>query len=188
METDLSKPPATIQPALRLHLFPDPQDTPFNAYAILDGASVPELLDHLYGTPRPEFICLYRGELQPDMAEVAPYLVRLTPRAPFSEWVLTEGWGKHWGIFALSPANMIAVRKHFRTFLMVKNPAGKQVYFRYYDPRVLRIFLPTCNAEETRWVFGPLTTYLCEAEAQDTLLAFRVEDGLPRCITTRLVP
>ena len=45
-------------------------------------------------------MCLYRGELQPDMAEVAPYLVKLDRDAPFTDWVLDRGWGNHWGVFA----------------------------------------------------------------------------------------
>ena len=153
---------------------------------MLDGASIPDLLDHLYGDPRPEFICLYRGELEPDMAEVAPYLVRLQPDAPFTDWLLVEGWGKHWGIFALSAADLPVMRRHFRTFLMVKNPEGKQVYFRYYDPRVLRTFLPTCNAEETATVFGPLITYLCEADKPEALLSFGIKGRLPHREASKL--
>lgn len=178
--------PEVLKQALRPHIFTDQEGDGLKTYAVLDGASIPELLDHLYGDPRPEFICLYRGELEPDMAEVAPYLVRLEPDAPFTDWLLAEGWGKHWGIFALSPANMPVVRRHFRTFLMVKNPEGKQVYFRYYDPRVLRTFLPTCNPEETATVFGPLISYLCEADKPDALLSFGIRDGLPHREATRL--
>jgi len=49
-------------------LFDDPG---VNAFAILDGASVPGLLQHLHRCD-PVRECLYRGELQPDIAEVAP--------------------------------------------------------------------------------------------------------------------
>ena len=35
-----------------------------NVFAVLDGASVPGLLDKLYGLS-PNFCCLFRGELQP---------------------------------------------------------------------------------------------------------------------------
>jgi hypothetical protein len=187
-DTIASPSPSALSLALRPLLFLDPQDPELHTYAVLDGASIPDLLDHLYGDPRPAFVCLYRGELAPDMAEVAPYLVQLKPETPFTDWLLSEGWGKHWGIFALSSADMIAIRKHFRTFLMVKSPEGKQVYFRYYDPRVLRIFLPTCNSEETGLVFGPVVSYLCEADRPATLLAFGVESGLPQRVETKLVP
>jgi hypothetical protein len=30
------------------------------------------------------------------------------------------------------------------------------MYFRYYDPRVLGVFLPTCTLDELRAFMGPL--------------------------------
>src|SRR5207237_435347 len=138
-------PPEALKAALIPHLFPDQDERSVNTFAVLDGASIPDLLDQLYTKPRPEFVCLYRGELEPDIAEVAPYLVNLEPRTLFTDWLLTEGWGKHWGIFVHTTDGLKAIRTHLRKFLMVNDPEGKQTYFRYYDPRVLRVFLPTCN-------------------------------------------
>lgn len=148
-----------------------------NPFAILDGASVPDLLDKLYDPERPEFECLYAGELKPDLAEVAPYLVRLQPDSEFTTWVLEQGWGKHWGIFALSAADLREMRHHFRKFLTVHDPSGKPLLFRYYDPRVLRTYLPTCNAEELSALFGPVTCYLLEGEKPEELLRFQVASG-----------
>jgi len=187
MDTNATISPDVLKQALRLHLFPDREGGGLKTYAVLDGASIADLLDHLYGDPRPEFVCLYRGELEPDMAEVAPYLVQLKPEAPFTNWLLTEGWGKHWGIFALTKADVVAIRKHFRTFLMVKDPNGKQLYFRYYDPRVLRIYLPTCNRMEANVIFGLVERFVCEDKKPQTLLSFRLEDGMPRRETTKLL-
>jgi hypothetical protein len=151
-------------------------DEAANVYAVLDGASVEELLPKLYEL-EPEYECLYRGELEPDMAEVAPYLVRLDPESEFAAWVLGEGWGRHWGVFAVTDAELRAAHKHFRSFLTVYDPAGKPLRFRYYDPRVLRVYLPTCNAEELRAVFGPVSCYLFEGEDPNTLLRFRLDGG-----------
>src|SRR5215831_4933756 len=70
-------------------------------FTILDGASAPGLVKLLY-EHEPEYCCLWRGELRPDMATVAPYLIRLELGTPFQELVLNEGWGAHWGVFILS--------------------------------------------------------------------------------------
>src|SRR5215216_4043175 len=96
------------------HLF---SDADANVFAVLDGASVPGLLDKLYGLS-PNFCCLFRGELPPDMAEVAPYLVQLEPDSEFMSWVINHGWGNHWGIFATTDADLRAAARHFRTFLI----------------------------------------------------------------------
>ncbi|HEY1204463.1 MAG: DUF4123 domain-containing protein [Bryobacteraceae bacterium] len=145
-------------------------------FAVLDGASVPGLVQKLHQA-RPEFECLYRGELAPDMAEVAPYLVELEPKAEFTVWVLAEGWGKHWGIFVRTPADLRAMRQHFRPFLVVHNEEGKPLYFRFYDPRVLRVYLPTCNASELATFFGPVESYVAEGEEPAEALRFRVANG-----------
>lgn len=151
-------------------------DGRLNVFAVLDGASIPELLDRLYGE-RPEFFCLYRGELEPDMAEVAPYLVHLKGDSQFTRWVIEQGWGRHWAIFAVSPADLRQMRRHFRGLVMVYGPDDEPLYFRFYDPRVLRVYLPTCTGEEQAEVFGPVLSYAMEAEQDDVLLRFRPGEG-----------
>lgn len=153
-------------------LFPEDGEP---TYAVLDGASCEELIDHLIEF-EPEHCCLYAGELEPDMEEVAPYLVLLERDHPFTEWLLTNILGKPWGIFAHSPADFRAMRKHFRTFLMVKGPDGESLYFRYYDPRVLSIYLLTTNEEERNTVFGPVSEYYCETE-KDGFVGFGRSNG-----------
>jgi len=147
-----------------------------HVYAVLDGASIPDLLDQLDAL-HPDYLCLRTGALKPDIAEVAPYLVRLAPGNDFTRWVLEQGWGKHWGIFALAAPNLIEMRHHFRTLTMVRDPEGKRLLFRFYDPRVLRKFLPTCNQLELRTMFGPVTSYLAEAEDPATALRFQLTAG-----------
>ncbi len=151
-------------------------DKTMNVFVVLDGASVPELPQKLYRL-KVESECLYRGDLKPDLAEVAPYLVRLEANSEVADWVLREGWGNHWGIFALSGEDLRSMRQHFRRFLMVYDEGGNPMYFRFYDPRVLRTYLPICNGGEAAALFGPVTAYLLEAEEPKRALRFRMERG-----------
>ena len=145
-------------------------------YAVLDGASIPDLRQLLYSL-KPEHECLYIGALEDDIAEVAPYVVQLEPEAPFTKVVLEQGWGKHWGVFAVSEAGIRDLRQHLRRLLTVYDPDGKAMLFRYYDPRVLRTYLPTCNAEEIGKLFGPVKTFFAEGEKAGTLLRFEQNAG-----------
>jgi hypothetical protein len=147
-----------------------------NVFALLDGASIPNLRTSLH-IFEPEYACLYRGELKPDMAQVAPYLVRLEPDSQFTDWVVVDGWGKHWGIFVRSAEDLAAVRRQMRSLLVVHDSDGNPLVFRYYDPRVLRIFLPTCNAEQLSSFFGPIHSYLLESDGADALLRLRLSKG-----------
>ncbi|MBM4032667.1 MAG: DUF4123 domain-containing protein [Planctomycetes bacterium] len=152
-----------------------------HVYALFDGASVKELREKLW-QHEPEHVCLWRGEMEPDIAEVAPYLVELKPDAEFTQWVLEKGWGNHWGIFAVSQSDLRALRQHFRRFTMVRDPDGRNLYFRFYDPRVLRTFLPTCTPDELEKFFGPVIFLAAEDEAPAsglpaTLLRFSLSEG-----------
>ena len=145
-------------------------------YAVIDGASCEELLTKL-NELKPGYFCLYAGDLAPDLQAVAPYLVELLPDHPFADWLLAHGFGKHWGIFACATADLRALRKHFRTFLLVRDPDGRRLYFRYYDPRVLRTYLPTCTPAEIKTVSEPIKRWVCEAEEPDSALVFEHEHG-----------
>ena len=81
---------------------------------MLDGASVPELLERLHSEPSLEVECLFRGNLEPGHEQVAPYLVRLEPGSEFAEWVVGTGWGRHWGSFVTSRQGFRALRNHLR--------------------------------------------------------------------------
>lgn len=157
-----------IMQSLNDLLFSHPE---MGAFAVLDGASVNNLLPKLFALELAH-VCLFRGELKPDMQEVAPYLVQLTAGSEFTEWLLREGWGKHWGIFIVAPADLLTLRQHLRKFLTVHDEKGNPMLFRYYDPRVLRTYLPTCNSEELTQIFGTVASYILEAEVSTTALSF----------------
>lgn len=164
---------------LRQYLFRDGTYT----YAILDGASVPDLPVRLYEM-NPPYLCLYRGELSDELIYVSPYLVVLFPDTQFTDWVLTECWGRHWGIFAQTPVSLTGMRKHFRRLLTVNNPEGKPMLFRYYDPRVLPPFLMTCSGDELEIIFGDVKYYF--AESAETTELFRFNLSKNKLKETRL--
>ena len=146
-------------------------------FAVLDGAVIPELRMKLYEM-KPVHHCLLSGELEPDMAEVAPYMVRLLPGTPFTEWLLKECWGKNWGVFAQNRETVLEMRKHFSSLMTVYDEAGQPMMFRYYDPRVFRKFLPTCQPNEIKTLFGKIDTFLVESEDKGSLISYELsEDG-----------
>jgi len=144
-------------------------------YAVLDGARDRRIYRAVYDSQL-DYECLFSGDIPYDLAEAAPYLVQLSREADFTRWLLENGWGKGFGIFAWSRAGLETLRRHFRRLLQVKNEQGKTLYFRYYDPRVLRAYLPTCTSEELRAVFGPAGRLLVEGE-ESQVLAFEPGRG-----------
>jgi hypothetical protein len=105
----------------------------------------------------------------------SPYLVELDPDEQFTRYLLHNGWDRHWGIFFHSDADMQKVRRHFRDLLVVRDEKGRKLMFRYYDPRVLRAYLPTCLPGELRTIFGPVNVYLVPGDDPETVNQFRFD-------------
>jgi hypothetical protein len=122
-----------------------------------------------------EYSCLYSGNLPPALAMTAPYLIKLEFDQRETRRLLKASWGNSWGIFLKCDNNLKALRRHLREFLLVRGPGGDTLVFRYYDPRVLRVYLPTCYPDELRQVFGPIESFWMEDANADTLLQFTLD-------------
>jgi Domain of unknown function (DUF4123) len=145
-------------------------------YAIFDGARNPDVVP-LVASSRLPSRCLYVGDIDPALARVAPHLVRLSRTDARAKSLLERAWGESWGIYLRAEAPMDALHRHFRRFLRVRDEDGRRLLFRYYDPRVLRAYLPTCLAPELDYVFGPVGVYVVEGAEADRILEFRNRGG-----------
>ena len=142
-----------------------------DTWMVVDGARDPRIRP-LLRELHLEHYCLYRGQLPPALEAAAPYLVQLDPDDPETRRFLGQAWGNSWGIFLKCGAHANTLRRHLREFLVVRDADGNRLVFRYYDPRVLRIFLPTCTAGELRELFGPIDVFWAEDERPDSVLEF----------------
>ena len=157
--------------AVQTRLWQEAGDMP--AYVILDGAQNPSLLGALYADHAPRWRCLFTGQLEPDMATVAPYLVELEHSSAFTRRLLAEGWGQNWGVFLTSEAPLPVLWRHLRAQTLVYGPDLEPLYFRFYDPRVLRVFLTCCTPRQAGLFFEDVGSFLVEGEDPATLLRFR---------------
>lgn len=80
-------------------------------------------------------------------------------------------------IFLRAAPGLEPLRRHFHRFLKVRDEQGRSLVFRYYDPRVLRAYAPTCNAGELEYLFGDVHQLYAESEGADALLALSREGG-----------
>jgi hypothetical protein len=97
----------------------------------------------------------------------------------FTRALIAHGWGRSWGVFLRTQATAEIVRRHLRSLLRVRLYDGRPMLFRFYDPRVLRCYLPTCTAAELAEVFGPIDSFVMENRDAEAALVFaRAESGL----------
>lgn len=135
-------------------------------YAVLDAARDERILV-LLRESIDEHASLYEGLQGHVLADVAPYLVRFTPDSRLLRALVSEGWGSGWGIFFTSPLGFRDVRRHLRHFLMVLDEStGERVYFRFYDPFVLRELLPIATPRQRAQLHDGISAFLVESEAK----------------------
>ena len=163
--------PAVVQ----TRLWQEAGDLP--AYVILDGAQNLTLFGALHADNAPRWRCLFTGQLEPDMATVAPYLVELEHSSAFTRRLLAEGWGQNWGVFLTSQLELPALWRHVRQQVHVYGPNLESLFFRFYDPRVMRGYLPTCSPSQLAEFFGPVDFYFAEGEEPARAHAWSVADG-----------
>ncbi len=146
------------------------QDQPL--FALADAGRSAEVLTLLHSFDT-EMRSLYEGEAEVQLGRSGPYLVSLPPDSDLLPALVRQGWGNAWGIYLTAEASFDELRRHLRRLLMVRRQRdGSELYFRFHDPRVLRVFLPTCSPEQIQQLFGPVSAYLMEDELGVEVLRF----------------
>ena len=153
-----------------------------DVFAILDGARARTLPGSLI-EQEADFACLLQGETDPAALTRAPYVVRVPADSRLWFWLTDEGWGNDWGIYALGRrgTSLDTVLRDLRECLTARLPDGRTVLFRFFDPRVWRLFFPTCDAAQMRLLFGrAITAFACEGESGSSVLLDEMHSGRPQ--------
>jgi hypothetical protein len=125
-------------------------------HAVIDGRVVPELPQQLGAAAVVGWDCLQRGALAADAARRAPYLVELDPAAPFTDWLLAEASATYpgWGVLLVSQQPLLPMREHCRALADVVSADGERRAWRWYDPELLQLLLPTLAPGQLDEFFG----------------------------------
>lgn len=164
------------------------------SYALLDAAKTSNLVEKLNASGL-EFRCLFKGQAEQELSDVAPYLVSLREDDNLTRTLFTGPKGCHglWhaeaGIFLRSALPFETLWQHLRKFTRVQNSSGKWYYFRYWEPAVARsYFSGIAERPETvsQWFHGRarqiLTAVIVPWDTQEEigLDIFKPAQGLPR--------
>lgn len=121
---------------------------------------------------------LYLNTEEVDLADVGPFLVDLMGNKKVVNWLEKEGYGKSWGIYINSNSEFEDIVKHLQGILIVEDDGGHKNYFRYYDPRVMKIFLPTCDANQLKYLFGSvINAYIVEDPESNQNIIYTLNQG-----------
>ena len=144
-------------------------------YAVVDCARDPRIHDLVHDALFP--MCLFRTEVVSPLGRAAPYLVPVEHAERLIAAWRSHGLGQSWGLFLTSSQEQARVRQRLRTFNEAKLPDGRVVLFRWWDPRVFRVYLPTCNADDLETLFAGIDSYVCETDDGAGFTIYCARDG-----------
>jgi hypothetical protein len=135
---------------------------PNDLFAVLDPARDPILFDTMT-VLAPDAQCLFGGELADAVRRASPHVMAMPQPGLLLDWWRQNGRGKSYGIACRGDVGMQALRLHLKTLLRVRLPDGRLVLFRFWDPRVLEIFIKNSTPLEQARLFGPIRTFYGES-------------------------
>lgn len=145
-------------------------------YFIADGASMSTLINEFAeynATP----YSIYLGMEEETIADVGPFLVDIEGNDSAMNWLLNEGKSQSWGIFLKTELKFDDLLAHLQSLIIVEDEDGKELYFRFYDPRVINNFLPTCDTPQLKQFFGKVDFFVAENINKDYLTLHRIEQS-----------
>jgi len=143
-----------------------------NLYVIVDSARNDEVFKYFL-TDNVTFKSLFDGKMDIKYYGVSGFLVECKNDSTLFNWLTDKAWGSNCCIFLISKTSFDEVLKHFQKFIRVYLEDDDIVYFRFYDPRVLRVYLPTCNNKEIKTFFGEIESFFAESENPQFLTEFQ---------------
>lgn len=155
-----------IAAALRAAL---PSSPGKHVYGVVDAASCADLAFEAQIKHGQQIRTLFLEEVATQAWNVAPYLVSVNPASAYLDsWA--RKWGTNAGVLMVSEADVETLHRHLREIFVVQDETGQEHFFRFYDPRVLRTFLPTCSEDQRKEFFGPIEEFVLEPAQGSTLI------------------
>lgn len=121
-------------------------------WAVIDGAGALELVFHARRLGHRVYT-LFDGDMAAEVATSGPCLVPISQRGAFAD-VWANWLGKSAGVLVEGSEDLDRVLGQMRSAFVVRGEDEQAYFFRFYDPRILREYLPSCRPEELDALFG----------------------------------
>ncbi|PCJ22137.1 MAG: hypothetical protein COB04_01415 [Gammaproteobacteria bacterium] len=161
-------------------------------YMIVDGAQNPEIMARIEQSD--ELVSsLYSLDTAPRLKAVGPWILQVQKDEPLAAWIIEQGANQNWFItFSSLGKTLDYLRRQFRRIAIVKETSDtdakdKHLYFRYYDPRVLRTFLPSCSERQRRYIFDDINCFWAQGDDLEKVLQFH-PDGKENALNMQHIP
>jgi len=147
-------------------------------YAVVDASKDPYVIPHTLEAMASNVVCLFKGDARENLGDQTAWIAQIDRQEQLLEWLMEEGWGKRWGFIALSDFPLDRFATHLRKFTKVVDAEGVEHFFRFYDPQVLRQYLPVFDQKQHDLFFrGVRACFIEDSRDPQTILRYRSDDG-----------
>lgn len=123
-------------------------------YAVIDLASAPELASIVTGRLGFEARPLFAQDMPVEVLAVGPWLADLAQVRDLRTAIDCLDGNVPWGYFVHTSVDIVSLRHTLRRFNLVELPNPRRnVLFRYWDPRVMKLFLEIATREQRLLLF-----------------------------------
>ncbi|WP_421404864.1 DUF4123 domain-containing protein [Agrobacterium fabrum] len=150
-------------------------------YAVVDASRAPMTIPPALQAMTDKVACLYRGNALEEFGDDTAWVAEIRSDESVLNWLIDNGFGKRWSVFLQTSHALEDVVRHLRKFTVVRDSEGTTHFFRYYDPRTLRQYLPVLTPEQAAVFFRGIECFYCENDLKaGELLKFCFEGGTVR--------
>lgn len=143
-----------------------------NLYGIVDSARNDEVF-RFFLNGEFNYKSLFEETKDLQLYGVSGFLVECKKESQLFNWMTTKAWGNCSCLFLITKVSFDEILAHFQQFNRVYLEDDEEVFFRFYDPRVLRAYLPTCTKTELDIFFGKVENFIFEDKDYNVLNAFK---------------
>jgi len=123
-------------------------------YAIIDLAAAPSLAPHVMGRLQADTMTLFARHLPAAVRSVGPWVVNIAKVARLEAAIDHLDCGQYWGYYVHSSIDIVSLRHTLRKLNLVNIPESERpVLFRYWDPRVMSVYLNVATKGQKRSLF-----------------------------------
>ena len=119
---------------------------------------------------------LFKGTKDEVIMDVSPWLLQIDDQ--LSENLSKEtDFSMQFTLQVEAAGDIHRVATHLRKFIY-QTIDGREYFFRFYDARVFKKYLPTCDKDQILDFFGPIDSFLIEEEAAEGGIRYWQKDGI----------
>lgn len=129
-----------------------------STFGLIDLAVAEQLRSRVIRLTSPNGVFLLDRAKFPDLVNIGPWLVDLSLCPAVESYWIKFGQWKDWGYVIKTELTITALQRHLKKFNLIQiEGRHNPMFFRYFDPVVIAIFLSEIATEEQKKAFlGPI--------------------------------